>query len=310
MRNLTRLTVALMATVLLTVGLTAVAEVGHFQNFEIVGPLGQAQTALDTNPVFWVKYIGDNATANVEVDATTGDIEFTSAAGADTSVSCPETDDDGVLDVSAGACDTWIEIVNACNQAGSDWACALGPVLGSDNPGDALATLAATDEDLSKGLGLHYDSDVDGALGQNAVVTSLGLYPVSVGATTAASGGNAGSFFFTGGQQGGVAKNPFEGYVSIFARGSTNQTSAGTIAVTNIYEIFREYRGNPTIGYDLFERVFTRWTETGAATTADGDLDFQDFPLVSSRGSFFALETGSSTDQSTITNIVAGVLVK
>ena len=55
MRNLTRLTVALMATVFLTAALTAVGDVGYFLNYKVVGPLGQSQSALDTNPVFWVK---------------------------------------------------------------------------------------------------------------------------------------------------------------------------------------------------------------------------------------------------------------
>jgi hypothetical protein len=303
MRNLKRLTVALMATVLLTAGMTAYSGLGQFHNFEIVGTLSQAQSTLDANPVIWIKYIGATATANVEVDAATGDIELTSAAGVDTTVACPEGDDDGVIDVSDASCNTWLEVVNAINQADSDWVAVLGPVLGSDVSTDALATLAATDEDLSKGLGLFYDDAFTGA----TIITSLGLYPPEVGATTAASGGNAGAFFFNGDFPN---KNPFARTRSILSRASTRQTSTGTIAVTNVFEIFREYRGNPTLGYDLFERVRTRWTETGAATTAQGDLNFQNFPLVSSEGAFFALETGSSTNLTAVNHVVAGVLVK
>ena len=310
MRNLTRLTVALMATVLLTAGLIGHAAVGEISGMKLVSPLGQAHSTLDENPVFWVKFISTdttNTTGTVEVDATTGDIEFQVGGAADVSVSCPETDLDGVLDTSDAGCNTWIEIVDACNMGGSNWACVLGPVNSGDAPGDALATLAATDEDLRKGLGLYADANVDGALAQNAVVTSLGLYPVEVGATSANSGGNAGAFFFS---NRAPNKNPFRNKVSVLSRALTNQTSTGTIAVTNIYAIFREYRGDNTNGYNLFERMRTVWSETGAATTVDGDLDFSQFPLISPKGWFFALETGSSTDQTTVNNVITGALAE
>jgi hypothetical protein len=304
MRKLTTLAVALLVAATFAVA-PASAGVGEFSGLKIVGPLHGAQSTLDANPAIWVKYVGVTATTpTIQVAAGTGDIQFELDGTVSALVSCPEGDLDGVIDVSDGDCDTFLEVVNAINMGGSGWAAVLGPVQGSETSTDALATLAETDEDLSKGLGLFLD---DNYAGQTPVL-QIGLYPVGPGATTAASpSGNAGAFFFSGREPN---KNPFGNKVSLLTYFSETKTSAGTISDTIVYGITREYRGNRTNGFDLFERVRTVWTETGGATTSNNTTDFSNFPLVSAPGEFFTLRTGSSTTVSAINNVVTGALAE
>lgn len=301
MRRLTTLAVTIAVTAFL--GVATFAAVGEFSGLNVKGPLSGAQSTLDANPVLWVKYISTtSSTPTVQVSAD-GDIQFEVNGSVDTTVACPEGDDDGVIDVSDGSCDTWLEVVNAINQADSNWRAALGPVLVDDESTDALATLSETDEDLSKGLGLFYDDGYAGA----TIEFGTPLYPPEVGATTAASGGNAGSFFFSGSE---VNKNPFEDDISLLTYFRDYKTSTGTISNTIIYGSFREYRGNPTVGYDLYDRVRTVWTETGGATSTENTTDFSNFPLISNPGEFLWMRTGSSTNIDAVGNVVTGALAE
>jgi hypothetical protein len=302
MRNLKTLAVIFAVTAFL--GAASFAAVGEFSGLKIVGPLSGAQSSLDANPVLWVKYISTtSSTPTVQVAAGTGDIQFEVNGSVDTTVACPEGDDDGVIDVSDGSCDTFIEVVNAINQAGSNWAAVLGPVLTTDSTTDALATLAETDEDLSKGLGLYYDDGYAGA----TVVFGTPLFPPSVGATTAASGGNAGAFFFSGREPN---KNPFEDRISLLTYFRELKGSTGTISNTIVYGSYREYRGNRTVGFDLYDRTRTLWTETGGANDTENTTDFSNFPLISAPGEFLWLRTGSSTNIDAIGNVVTGALAE
>ena len=302
MRRLT-LAVAFLVAASLTAPL-ALAEVGRFSGLKVLGPLSGSQTGVNTGIALWIKYVGVTATTpTVEVDAATGDIELRLDAVADALVSCPEGDLDGVIDVSDAACNTWIEVVDAINMGGSGWAAVLGPVDSAADPSDHLLVLAVTDDDLSQGRALYLEADVDGALGQNAVETWIGLYPAGSGAETT----DTGQFFFNGRQPN---KNPFAKKISVLTYFSLNQTSTGTIADTIVRAVHREYRGNPTNGFDLTERVRVVYQLTGGATTVDSIVDFSNFPLIGAPGEFFTVETGSSTDQSAVVNVVAGAILE
>ena len=303
MRNLTLLTVAFMVAALFGAPV-AEAQVGTFSGLEVVGPLSGSQTGVNTGIALWIKYNG-SSTGTIEVDATTGDIELEAAGAVDATVSCPEADLDGVIDVSDASCNTWIEVVDAINMGGSNWSAVLGPVDSADAPGDNLLVLAETDEYIRVGRALYLEADVDGALAQNAVVTSIGLYPP--GAANEAVGQGT-KFHFSGASPN---RNPFGKLISVLTYFSLKQTSTGTIADTIIRAVKREYVGNRTNGFDLQEsnkRIV--WQETGGATTADNINDFSNFPLISNPGEVFLLETGSSTDQSVVINVVAGALLQ
>lgn len=275
------------------------AQVGQFAGLEVVGPAHGQSTAADDNVALWVKYISTTrSTPTVQVSAD-GDIQFEVDGSVDTTVACPETDDDGVIDVSDGSCDTMLEVVNAINQAGSNWRAVLGSVLAADTSTDALATLSETDTDLTKGLGLFYDTNFAGS---TPTVSAL-LLPPNVVQTS----GDAGSFFFNGP---GVNTNPFARLFTLFTYFSETKTSGGTIGATIIYGVHREYKGNATVGWDLDETSRTAWTETGGATTVNNTTDFSNFPLVSREGEAFLLRISSSTTISAQTLVGAGVFAK
>ena len=275
------------------------AQVGQFAGLDVVGPTHGQSTAADDNVAIWVKYIGtDRETPTIQVSSA-GDIQFELDGTVDATVSCPEADGDGVIDVSDGSCDTFLEVVNAINQAGSNWRAALGSVLATDTSTDALATLSETDTDLTKGLGLFYDTNFAGS---EPTVSAL-LLPPNVVQT----GGEAGAWFFSGA---GVNANPFARMFTLFTYFSETKTSAGTLTALNIYGVHREYKGNATVGYDLAETSRLAWTETAGATTVNNTTDFSNFPLVSREGEAFLIRYGSDTTISAQTLVGAGVFAK
>lgn len=282
MRNFLRSAVAVAAAALLAVG-PVFAEL-PFTGYVSRGPIAGTSTVLDTDVALYVQYVGSATTKpTVEVSAA-GLITFKVAGVADPSVACPEADDDGIIDVAQAACNTMIEVVNAINQGNSNWRAVLASSLGTDTSNDALATLSATDTNLRIGAPLFYDSNFAGSA---PVVTAL-VAPVYPG------GPADGSWFFLG-PGGGLNTNPFRGVTSFLSGVSEKKTSGGTIADTQIFGVFREYRGSAATGYDLFEVIRTVWSQTGAATTVQGTLDFSNFPLISAPGEAFVVRIGSST---------------
>jgi len=253
-----------------------------FTGYKARGPIAGTSTAADDNVALYVQFVGTSSgIPTVQVDASTGDIQFEVNGSVDTTVACPEGDDDGVIDVSNSACNTMLEVVNAINQGGSNWRAVLVAALATDSSTDALASLSETDTDAKQGLPIYYDTNFAGSA---PTVTVLARPVLSVPA----------SFFFLGPGK-GLNVNPFAGGVSFLSGLSTKQTSGGTIADTVIYGVTREYRGSASAGFDLKETVRTVWAQAGAATTAQGTLDFSNFPLVSAQGEAFLARIGSST---------------
>ena len=280
MRTILRSAVALAVAAFLAVGPVA-AEL-PFTGYVSRGPIAGTSTTADDNVALYVQYVGTASTKPTIQVSSGGDIQFEVAGSVDTTVACPEADDDGVIDVSDSACNTMIEVVNAINQGGSNWRAVLVSALGTDSSEDAFAELSETDTNVRIGAPIYYDTNFAGS----APTVTVLVYPPSNPAD--------GSFFFRG-PGGGLNQNPFARNVSFLSAVSEKKTSSGTIAATVIYAVFREYRGNPTTGFDLYEVIRTVWSQTGAATATQATLDFSNFPLVSAPGEAFIARIGSST---------------
>lgn len=282
--------IALVAAALLAVT-PAFAEL-PFTGYTSVGPATGASTALDDTIALYVKYVGSTAgKPTVEVNAA-GDILFTIAGSADTTVGCPTAT--GTIDVSNAACNTFLEVINSINASGSNWRAAPGAMLGSESTDNTLKVLSATDTDVRIGKPLYFDnSNVD----VNADLVSVVLGPPSLQVN--------GAFWFQGNN---LNSNPFGDLVSFFSAFSEKKTSGGTIGQTIIYGIKSVFADNASRTYS--ETVRTAWTETGGATATENQTDFSNFPLVSAPGERFVLRVSSSTSI-TVTNVVgAGIFAK
>lgn len=266
-----------------------------FTGYKAKGPITGTSSAADDNVALYVKYVGTSSGIPTVQVSSGGDIQFEVDGSVDTTVACPEADDDGVIDVSDSACNTMVEVVNAINQGGSNWRAVLVEALGTDSSEDAFATLSETDTNVKLGAPIYYDTNFAGSA---PTVTAL-VAPVFPPAD--------GSFFFNGSE---INKNPFAGGTSFLSGVSTLQDSSGTIAATVIRAVFREYRGNPTNGYDLYETIRTVWSQVGAADDTQGTLDFSNFPLVSAPGEAFIARIGSSTTITTANLNAVGVFAQ
>jgi len=280
MRNTLRSAVAVALAAFLAV--TPVFAELPFTGYTAKGPIAGTSTVVDTDVALYVQYVGTATTKPTIQVSSAGDIQFEVAGVVDATVACPEAGVTGIIDVSDGDCDTMIEVVNAINKGGSNWRAVLVSALGTDSSNDSLATLSETDTNVRIGAPLYYDTNFAGS---TPVVTAL-VTPVYNPAD--------GSFFFQG-PGGGLNVNPFRGATSFLSGVSEKKTSTGTIAATVVYGVFREYRGNPTSGFDLYEVIRTVWSQTGGATATQATLDFSNFPLVSTPGEAFLARIGSST---------------
>lgn len=268
-----------------------------FTGYKAVGPVAGTSTTADDNVALYVKYVGTSSgIPSIQVSAA-GDIQFEVDGSVDTTVACPEGDDDGIIDVSDSACNTMVEVVNAINQGSSNWRAVLVAALGTDSSDDSLATLTETDTNVRLGAPIYYDTNFAGS----APTVTVLLTPIFNPA--------AGGFFFTG-PGGGLNANPFVNSTVFLSAVSEKKTSGGTIAATEIRGVKREYKGNPTIGFDLTETVRTVWSQTGGATATQATLDFANFPLVSDFGETFLVRIGSSTTISVQNLNAVGVLAQ
>lgn len=288
--------IALAAAALLAVT-PAFAEL-PFTGYKAKGPIAGTSTTADDNVALYVKYVGTSSgIPTIQVSAA-GDIQFEVDGSVDTTVACPEADDDGIIDVSDAACNTFTEVVNAINQGGSNWRAVLVSRLGTDSSDGTLALLAETDTNVKLGAPIYFDNNNTAVNADNVTVL---VYPPQNPAD--------GSWFFQGPGK-DLNKNPFAGGTSFLSAGTETKTSGGTIGATVIYGVFREYRGNPTSGYDLYEVIRTVWSETGGATATENQFDFSNFPLVSEAGEAFVVRVSSSTSITAQNVNVVGVFAQ
>lgn len=291
MRNSTLRSVVAVAVAALFAVTPVFAEL-PFTGYRAVGPIAGVSTAADSDPVFFVKYIGSTAGKPTVEVSSGGDITLKIAGSVDATVGCP-THVTGIIDVSDTSCDTFIEVANAINMS-DNWRAVLVNALGTDNANDSLATLSATDTNIrTTGVPLYYDTNYVSVLDPNSEVTVLVRPP-----------GADGGFFFQGLN---LNSNPFGGFTSFLSGVSEKKTSTGTIQATVIYGVTRVYSG---VSRALSETIRTVWSQTGAATATQGTLDFSNFPLVSSPGEAFIVRIGSSTTISAQNLNAVGVLAQ
>lgn len=156
MKNLTKSLAALFVAILalpVFVGTAqAASEEPVYPNFRFVESETTPNTTADLNPIIArIKYVGSAASdgPTFEVDATTGDWEFTTdGTTVDSTVST-----DGVVDVSDSSENTAGEACDAVNDS-ANWQCVLVDILPSADIADATDTTAETD--TSTGLTATY----------------------------------------------------------------------------------------------------------------------------------------------------------
>lgn len=125
---------------------------------------GHFTTSLTAGtPVLWLQYLGaTDSGATLEVDATTGDLEFTTdGTTADTTIGIPTLD--GTIDVSDAAGNTLGEVVDAIKNS-ANWDCHLLAGIRADLSTNVVQTLAEVDMSTAamkvSGVFLHSDSAV------------------------------------------------------------------------------------------------------------------------------------------------------
>jgi len=261
-----------------------------FTGFRALGPVaGTSSTASTDNVVFYAKYVGTATTKPTVEVSSIGDITFKVAGVADATIGCP-TVGTGIIDVSDTACNTYVEVADSVN-ATANWRLAIVDALGTDSSNDSLATLAATDVNIrTTGVPLFYDTNFAGS----APTVTVALRPP----------GGTGAWFWEGLT---LNSNPFASFTQYFSALSEKKTSGGTIANTVIFGVKRVYTGTSR---KLTEVVRTVWSQTGAATTVQGTIDFSAFPLVSAQGEIFIARIGSSTTISAQNLNAVGILTQ
>lgn len=141
-------------------------------------PVGITIAAVSTDVPILVRYVGSATSADVAVDAATGDLTFRVSTAAYTGFECPVSGGlGGVIDVSDAACNTMEEVVDTingnCTGCSSDFRAVLLDSLGTDNANNTLITLAATELTRTDGLGLLND-------GTTAFYASRALVPADM----------------------------------------------------------------------------------------------------------------------------------
>jgi hypothetical protein len=131
----------------------------------VVAQIPVARVVIDdTDPAGYCRYIGTSPCAAVAVDATTGDLTFTSgtcgAEAATTTFECPiSLPNGGIIDVSNAACNTIGKVLDIVN-ASTDWRCQPYAALRADSSNDTLNALAATQATGANGVALFFDTSV------------------------------------------------------------------------------------------------------------------------------------------------------
>lgn len=245
-----------------------------FGGLKFVGPASGASSTADDVIALYVKYVGSAAgKPTVEVNAV-GDLVFTIAGSADTTLGCPTAT--GTVDVSNAACNTFGEVINAINASGSNWRAVPGALLASESSDNTLALLAATDTGVRAGKPIYFDN-------ANVDITA-DLVSVVIGPPSLAVDG---SFWFAGNA---INPSPLGSLYTFLAAFSEKKTSGGTIGNTIVYGVKSIFKGAT-----YSEVVRTVWSETGGATATENQTDFSAFPLVSQPGERLILRVSSST---------------
>lgn len=241
--------------------------------------IGKAVTAVTTDVVGYIKYVGPTSqAATVAVAAADSDVTLQVAAANDATVNIqagglgPCGASVGVLDTADTDCDTLGELADHVN-ASANWRFAIVTGLRADTTANTIFTQAATDAKVPNGVALLWEtpqrlsinvgllpySDGSGAFGGYPAGTDLGI-------TNFLSRDNRGA---VGGL---LATRPFADRDTVVQYASENVTSTGAVGQFILYCSFDNYsnQGKQQAGT---QTDIVLYQEAGAATTVTGKID-------------------------------------
>lgn len=220
---------------------------------------GAAIATDDTDVAMLVKYVGNEGSGLVAVDAATGDLTFTDGAeggeAATDTFECPVSGGlGGVIDVSNAACNTLGEVCDAINGQSSGatgWRCVILDGLRSDSSNNSLLTISATAATAEAGLGLAWDTDTVGFNVSRCMNCSRDISTYLAGVGTNPK----------------LVPNPFAGTRTFFLTGRATSTyGSGTSTFQIISSLVNNNLNNTEYGA---ETNTTIWSIAGGATTAE-----------------------------------------
>ena len=216
-------------------------------------PVAAYVSADDSDVALLVRYVGTATSADVAVDAGTGDLTFRVSAAAYTGFECPIAAPlGGVIDVSNAACDTMGEVVDIingyCTGCSSDFRAVLVDSMRADSSNDTIVTIGATEVTLIDGLALNIDTSV-------AFIESRALIPERTMKAFMSP-------------QGRVHLNPqFGTQGQLFWMEGYSTYGAGT-SLMEVYSV----KSTNKVGAPGSEGVTTLWSEDAGATTVNKQL--------------------------------------
>lgn len=243
-------------------------------------PVSRALTADDTDVLFLIKYVGDNAnggTVTVEAD---GNITLKEGAvgssAADDTLECPVSGAlGGIIDVSNAACDTAGEVVDIINTSTSNWRAVILDGLRTDDTNSSgagtLKALSETAASTVNGVELVIDTDAN-----TAYTSTIALVP---GRTmrdflSPSSGGSC---------QGAACKlieNPYKDHRTVLYYGNATSTYGSGTSGLYVYSVkvkngFASSSPTETVtvlasnvagGATTVQAIFDDWSQFGLFT--------------------------------------------
>lgn len=253
-----------------------------------------ASIADDTGIAMLVRYVGSNTSADVAVDAGTGDLTFRVGGVAVSTFECPVSGGlGGVIDVSNAACNTMGEVVDTINgnctgcTAPGDFRAVLIDSLRSDSSVDALVTISATELTRTDGLQLNIDTST-------AFLDSRALVP---NRTNIAG-------YLGGPPSYKLLENPYGGLGQAFLRYYSITETYGS--GTSLISFVSVKPSNKSAGAETVTTLYG--PVAGPATTETKNIDFIANPLPARLHEKLVVRTVNSAAMGTTSGFGAGEL--
>ena len=218
-------------------------------------PVSAISSAVDTDPLFYVKYFGPSGTATTTVAVTTTTLTFVVNGAAYTGFECPVSGAlGGVIDTSDAACNTAGEVIDIINATATTFSTGyFRAVIGagtraSTSNATMLADAADAEVVTPNGEVVFWDSSVEDD-------SYIGFWDYTKGVNT-----------WLNGQK--LTKNPFADSDNILMWAYEVLTNAGTITNIEVHCTVENYIDGSTSS----EVDRTLYIEAAGATTAVGTV--------------------------------------
>ena len=249
--------------------------------------------ADDTGVAILVRYVGSATSADVAIDASTGDLTFRVAGVAVSTFECPISGGlGGVIDVSNAACNTMGEVVDTINgnctgcTAPGDWRAVLVDSLRTDSSVDALVTISATEATRTDGLQLNLDTSV-------ALNDSRALVP---NRTNIAG-------YLGGPPSYKLLENPNGGQTASLRYYSITSTYGSGTSLVSAYAV---KPSNKPAGAETVRNLYG--PQAAGATTVAANFDFRNGPLAARTGEKIVVQTVNSAAMASTAGFAEGVV--